>query len=55
MLPSFLPNARILTYQWNARYDDATSTATFHAQAMMLLEDIDTERYFLVRQVPCQL
>ncbi|KAL4725656.1 hypothetical protein ACLX1H_007806 [Fusarium chlamydosporum] len=50
MLPSFVPSARILTYQWNARYGDAAPSTPFNSQAIMLLEDIYTERFFSKRR-----
>ncbi|KAF5621723.1 ankyrin repeat [Fusarium sp. NRRL 25303] len=52
MLPSLVPRARVLTYQWNARYDEVASTVPFESQAFMLLDDIYNERFFSEHKRP---
>ncbi|EWG36099.1 hypothetical protein FVEG_00256 [Fusarium verticillioides 7600] len=53
MLPSQMPQARILTYDWNANYDKTASKETMRAHADTLLEDIHKNRAEFNRsQVP---
>jgi hypothetical protein len=44
MLPAKIPNARILTYDWNASYDKNVSTQIFLGEADQLLDDLYDDR-----------
>ncbi|KAG5760817.1 hypothetical protein H9Q72_011078 [Fusarium xylarioides] len=53
MLPSQMPQARVLTYDWNANYDKTASKETMRAHADTLLERVHLNRVDLNRsQVP---
>lgn len=49
MLPAQMPQARILTYDWNANYDETASQQTMLDHADMLLETMLINRDRLVR------
>ncbi|KAK4038303.1 hypothetical protein C8A01DRAFT_17605, partial [Parachaetomium inaequale] len=44
MLPAVMPDARILTYDWNANYDKSASSDTFSGHAQTLLDRIYVNR-----------
>jgi len=44
MLPGYIPEARILTYDWNANYDKEASVATLKDQGARLLDMISADR-----------
>ncbi|KAM0539542.1 hypothetical protein ACHAO7_012078, partial [Fusarium culmorum] len=44
MLPKFMPDSRILTYQWNANYDAFASSDRFSGHAKTLLQDLHADR-----------
>jgi hypothetical protein len=44
MLPSVIPNARILMYNWNANYINGASQDTFSDHANTLLNQLQLER-----------
>ncbi|KAF5716504.1 ankyrin repeat [Fusarium globosum] len=48
MLPSRMPQARVLTYDWNANYDKTASKETMRAHADTLLERVHLNRAGLV-------
>lgn len=48
MLPDAMPDARILTYDWNANYDDTASAEQFLSHADTLLEALHIDREKLV-------
>jgi hypothetical protein len=48
MLPSSLPDARILTYDWNANYDTSASSDRFLGHADTLLDRVYVNREELV-------
>ncbi|KLO81075.1 uncharacterized protein LW93_4648 [Fusarium fujikuroi] len=53
MLPSQMPQARVLTYDWNANYDKTASKETMRNHADTLLERVHLNRDALKRtQVP---
>ncbi|CEF78682.1 unnamed protein product [Fusarium graminearum] len=45
MLPRFMPDSRILTYQWNANYDAYASSDRFSGHATSLLQDLHADRF----------
>ncbi|EKJ75248.1 hypothetical protein FPSE_04566 [Fusarium pseudograminearum CS3096] len=45
MLPRFMPDSRILTYQWNANYDSFASSDRFSGHAKTLLQDLYADRF----------
>ena len=49
MLPNVIPNSRILTYDWNANYDEVASSDTFLGHAQTLLDRIYSNRETTVR------
>lgn len=49
MLPSSLPEARILTYDWNANYDNNASEDIFLNHADSLLRQLHVDREYRVR------
>lgn len=44
MLPAVMPEARILTYDWNADYDKTASCDIFLGHALTLLDRIHVNR-----------
>lgn len=44
MLPSRFPDARILTYDWNADFDKEAVQEGLHSQAEHLVDQIDKNR-----------
>ncbi|CAG1970801.1 unnamed protein product [Fusarium graminearum] len=44
MLPKFMPESRILTYQWNANYEISASSDRFSGHAKTLLQDLHADR-----------
>ncbi|KAJ2986541.1 hypothetical protein NUW58_g4975 [Xylaria curta] len=46
MLPSVIPNARILTYDWNANYDKTASSDIFLGHADALLDRIHNRQQY---------
>jgi len=44
MLPAVMPEARILTYDWNASYDSFASSDIFHGHARTLLDRVYVNR-----------
>lgn len=55
MLPHHTPNARILTYDWNANYDEDASGDIFLGHADGLLDRLRVDRNKLVRLISCPL
>ena len=52
MLPASMPEARILTYDWNANFDNTASSDTFDGHARTLLDRIHVNRRKLVLDCP---